>query len=154
MDSSSRFRVQQLDHVEVFVPDLYEAADWYASIFGLEIMREVEHWAQHGTGPLFLTSDGGSTKLALFKGEPAGFRKPVGFQRVAFRVDADGFFRFLRNIEANPVFDNEGEPTTELELMDYEIAYSVLFCDPYGNRYEVCTYDHDTVSRQLEAASR
>jgi catechol-2,3-dioxygenase len=36
------FRVEQIDHVEVFVPDQYEAAAWYRRVLGLEILVEYE----------------------------------------------------------------------------------------------------------------
>lgn len=39
--------------------------------------------------------DDGRTMLALFQGEPQGARPPVGFRRVAFRVDGRGFLTFL-----------------------------------------------------------
>jgi catechol 2,3-dioxygenase-like lactoylglutathione lyase family enzyme len=31
------FRVLQLDHVELFVPNRHEAAEWYQRVLGLEI---------------------------------------------------------------------------------------------------------------------
>src|SRR3954471_6150420 len=92
MDS---FRVLQIDHVEFFVPDQYEAAKWYKRMLGLEIVPDFEPWATGG-GPLMISSDGGSTKLALFKGQPQESRPTAGFHRVAFRVDAAGFISFLK----------------------------------------------------------
>ena len=34
------FRALQIDHVELFVPDRYEAAGWYQRVLGLEILVE------------------------------------------------------------------------------------------------------------------
>ena len=64
------FKVLQIDHVELFVPDRYEAARWYERTLGLQVVPECEPWAVDG-GPLMISSDGGSTKLALFEGQPA-----------------------------------------------------------------------------------
>ena len=64
------FKVLQIDHVELFVPDRYEAARWYEHTLGLQVVPECEPWAAGG-GPLMISSDGGSTKLALFEGQPA-----------------------------------------------------------------------------------
>ncbi|MCB8934162.1 MAG: VOC family protein [Candidatus Promineofilum sp.] len=36
------FRVIQIDHVEFFVPDQYEAAAWYQRTLGLEIVPDYE----------------------------------------------------------------------------------------------------------------
>ena len=43
----SAFRVLQLDHVELFVPDRHEAAEWYKRILGLEIMTPFARHSQN-----------------------------------------------------------------------------------------------------------
>jgi len=37
--------------------------------------------------------------------------------------------------------------------MDHEKTYSVYFCDPWGNRYELTTYDRDEVISRLGTTS-
>lgn len=134
------FRVEQIDHIEVFVPNRHEAARWYERVFGLEIMDGFEEWAADG-GPLMVSS-GNSTKLALFEGEPQGDHKPVGFRRTAFRVGGTGFVEFLGRLAKLDV---------QSRTTDHGKAYSVYFPDPYGNDFEVTTYDHDYVRGRLEA---
>jgi catechol 2,3-dioxygenase-like lactoylglutathione lyase family enzyme len=141
------FRVKQIDHVELYVPDQYEAAEWYRQVFGLEILTGFESWAVDG--PLMISSDGGHSKLALFKGEPPGFKPPVGFQRVAFHVDGQGFLLFLNRLAEHPVFDHDGQPAYSLQVVDHDLSYSLYFCDPYGNRYEVTTYDYQLVHDRI-----
>jgi imidazolonepropionase-like amidohydrolase len=46
----------------------YSRLRWYKRVLGLEIVPEYEFWAQDPHGPLMISSDGGSTKLALFRG--------------------------------------------------------------------------------------
>ena len=145
------FRVEHLDHVELFVPDQRQAADWYQQLFGLEILPDYEFWA--AGGPLMISSDDGKTMLALFEGEPPGFNPPVGFQRVAFRVTGAGLFTFLEQVKAFGVYTHQGEPAQELPVINHDLSYSVYFCDPYGNRYEVTTYDYHYVAGQLALAS-
>ena len=41
-------------------------------VLGLEIVPEYEFWAQDPQGPLMISSDCGSTKLALFRGPTDG----------------------------------------------------------------------------------
>jgi catechol 2,3-dioxygenase-like lactoylglutathione lyase family enzyme len=89
------FRVDQIDHVELFVPDRHEAAAWYQRVLGLNIVAEYEHWAADPRGPLMISSDGGHTKLALFQGTPQGSRETAGFHLVAFRVGAVNFVKPL-----------------------------------------------------------
>jgi hypothetical protein len=73
------FRVLQLDHVEMFVPNRHEAAEWYKRVLGLEIVQECEFWAQDPQGPLMISSDCGSTKLALFRGPTDGAKEDPAF---------------------------------------------------------------------------
>lgn len=125
MDTS--FRVLQIDHVELFVPDQYEAAAWYARVLGLQIVPDCEHWAKGG-GPLMISSDAGSTMLALFEGHPTPSPETAAFRRVAFRVDAAGFSAFLQRLP-------------DLKVVDHGQALSIYFTDPYGHRLEVTTYE-------------
>ena len=135
-----------VDHIELFMPDRYEASAWYEKVLGLGIVRGLEEWALPEGGPLMVSGDGGATKLALFEGEARGSRETAGHHRVAFRVDGASFLRFLEGLEQAPVYDDEGRETTALRVIDFDRAYSVYFCDPWGNRFEVTTYEHAEVA--------
>lgn len=149
---SSGFSVGPVDHVELFVPNRYEAADWYRRVLGLEIVGNLEDWAAGEGGPLMISGDSGNTMLALFEGEPRGLRETARHHRVAFRVDGSTFLRFLERLEQFPVFDEEGRESASVRVIDHDMAYSTYFCDPYGNRYEITTYDYDEVVNRLSAA--
>ncbi len=147
------FRVQQIDHVELLVPDRYEAARWYERVLGLEILPEYEHWATEG-GPLMISSDGGGTMLALF--ERSGHRAAETFRcrRVAFRVAGSGFMQFLARLDELSLLNDGGEPLTAGQVVDHDKAYSIYFQDPYGQPYEVTTYDYEYVSSHLANVKR
>ncbi len=148
--SSAPFRVEQIDHVEFFVPKRREAAAWYQRAFGLDIVPEYEHWADNPGGPLMISSDGGGTKLALFRGAPQAERKTAGFHLVAFRVGADGFMDFLRRLPELDLEDSRGRRVTADLVSDHGKAFSIYFCDPYGHRLELTTYDHESVRAMLK----
>ncbi|HVR96659.1 MAG TPA: VOC family protein [Thermoanaerobaculia bacterium] len=143
------FRVQQIDHVELYVPDRYAAAGWYEQVLGFEILRQHEDWATDPQGPLMLSSNGGGTMLALFQGKAPGASEEIGCVLVAFRVDGPGFLRFLERVEGDeaPVYDQQGERAAP-RVKDHRKAFSAYFCDPWGNRYEVTTYDHGYVAER------
>lgn len=147
------FRVLQIDHVELFVPDRYEAADWYRRILGLHIVPDFEGWAANPGGPLMISTDAGGTKLALFEGEPQASRSTAGFHRVAFLVSAEGFIAFVRRLEEQPLKDHQGQPVTARSVVDHGKAHSIYFCDPYGHRLEVTTYDHEATRVALARSS-
>ena len=146
---AKEFSVQHIDHVELFVPDRYDAAKWYREILGLQVLTEYERWAKEEGGPLTISSDGGSAKLALFQGEARSSAKTSWYRRVAFRVDGQGFVEFLKRLESHPVFADNGKQVTSKDAVDLAKAFSIYFCDPYGHPLEVTTYDYDYVSRQL-----
>lgn len=142
------FKVQQIDHIELNVTNLYEAARWYRLVFGLEIVNE--RWADVG-GPLFLSSDNGSTNLAIFEGDIPANRDSTGHFRVAFRVDGVGFLAFLARTSELKLQTGKGTFLKAEDYVDHDESWSVYFNDPYGNRFEITTYDYETVKQALNA---
>ncbi|NIM00475.1 MAG: hypothetical protein GTN89_06300 [Acidobacteria bacterium] len=144
-DSHDRpvFRVGQIDHVELFVPDRNEAADWYRRALGLTVCADYELWADDPKGPLMISSDGGSTKLALFEGRPQEDRETAGFHRVAFRVPARSFEAFLDRLDDLTLTDHRDRTVTRDLVQDHGRAVSIYFNDPYGHRIEITSYDVD-----------
>lgn len=138
---SPPFRVEQIDHVELFVPDRDAAATWYKEVLGLEPVPKAAAWAVDPGGPLMISSDGGRTMVALFKGEPQGTHPAVGFRRLAFRVDAAGFLAFAARAKTLGLGAGKGPA----RIVDHTTAFSIYFSDPYGNDLEVTTYEHAAV---------
>lgn len=148
------FKVDQIDHVELFVPDRHEAARWYERTLGLAVLSQHEDWAADTGGPLMISSDGGRTMLALFTGEPPRDRPTAGFHLVAFRVDGPGFLTFLEHIKTNPVHDDAGDEIHMLTPKDHGKAFSVYFNDPWGHHLEVTTYDAGLVRERLGTSNQ
>ena len=143
---SDNFRVHGIDHVEIFVPDRREAADWYTRVLGFEVMRDFEFWAEPTGGPLMISPDGGRTKLALFEGPPAGRGvEQVGIRRIAFAVDGAGFREFLRRLASVEIHDARGGRVTADRVVDHDAAFSIYFVDPWGTPLELTTYDVEVV---------
>jgi catechol 2,3-dioxygenase-like lactoylglutathione lyase family enzyme len=143
--------VHAMDHVETLVPDLDAGIDWMKRCFGL---HEVEAFSAVGGegGPVMLTSDDSYTKVALFQGEPAGFGPVRGHRVVAFRTDARSFLRFIEYAPQIPVHEEDGRPFaagSRLQVEDHEVSMSVYFRDPWGNPYELTTYEVEPVREEL-----
>jgi len=153
MGNEERVRVEQLDHVELIVPDRDEAAEWYERVLGLEICHEYQQWADRDGGPVMISGDGGKTKLAVFEGQNDQPHESGGhgYHRVAFRVDGASFLQFVTRIEELPITDDDGRKVGLDDVVDHELAFSIYFSDPYGNRLEVTTYDYETTAVALEA---
>lgn len=142
--SKPAFRVEQIDHVELFVPDRHEAARWYTRTLGLEPLAQHADWVVPG-GPLMISSDGGRTMVALFEGQPQRTAPVIGWRRTAFRASAAHFIEFLAHAPAQGVFGASGERLSRLEVVDHEKAWSIYFHDPWGNALEVTCYDYAAV---------
>lgn len=143
------FRVDQIDHVELFVPDRHDAAEWYRRVLGLEIVEAYREWAEDPRGPLMISSDGGGTKLALFAGQPRGARPTAGFHLVAFRVGGAAFVDFVGRLADMELIDSRGALVTAASVVDHKKAFSLYFCDPYGHRLELTTYEHEIARASL-----
>ncbi|MCH8035399.1 MAG: VOC family protein [Bacteroidetes bacterium] len=135
--------MMKIDHIELFVPDRYEAAEWYSKVLEFQIIKDFSGWADEG-GPLMISNDGGSTKIALFEGEPQRKDDVQGFIRLAFSVDAVEFIEFI-----NSSGNWRDTPLTQEEIKDHHKAISVYFSDPYGNLLEITTYDYDAAKKML-----
>ena len=144
------FRVDQIDHVELFVPDRHQAAEWYRRVLGLKVVPEYEHWADDPQGPLMISSDAGNTKLALFQGLPQGSRETAGFHLVAFRVSAAEFKNFLDRLPNLNLINHRGQSVTMDAVVDHTTALSIYFCDPFGHRLELTTYQYLILRRAHE----
>lgn len=143
------FRVDQIDHVELFVPDRHQAAEWYRGVLGLTVVPEYEHWADDPRGPLMISSDAGNTKLALFQGTPQGPSDTAGFHLVAFRVNAKTFKRFLDRLPDLALLNHRSQPVTRDSVVDHAAAFSIYFSDPLGHRLELTTYEYDQAKQIL-----
>ena len=130
-----------LDHVELFVPDRRQAADWYARVLACLPIPGTERWADDPRGPLMLSPDGGRTKLALFVGEPQGSRPTAGFHRVAFRLGGREWLAFVERLAELDL----AEGANAARVVDHREAWSVYFTDPFGHHLEVTTYDAELV---------
>lgn len=149
MSRPTEFRVDQIDHVELFVPDRDQAAEWYRRVLGLTRLSQYEHWADDPRGPLMISSDAGKTKLALFQGTPQGSRDTAGFHLVAFRVGATAFKVFLDRLPGLRLTNHRGESVTLGSVVDHVAAYSIYFSDPFGHRLELTTYEYEQATAIL-----
>lgn len=143
------FQVDQIDHVELTVADRFQAAEWYENTLGLRIVPEFEFWADDPRGPLMIGTPEGNTKLALFEGTPTGSKRNTGFHLVAFRVGASSFVKFVELLPEFELVNQHEEAVTRSMVTDHTRAYSIYFCDPYGNQLELTTYDHQTTKTLL-----
>lgn len=150
---NTRLGGAQIDHVELFVPERYPAAEWYRKTLGLEVVERCEHWAEDPGGPLMISADGGKTMLALFRGKPAGSNPPIGLRRLAFRVDADSFVGWLDGAGKLGLTDASGHLLDRQSAVDHGASFSAYFGDPWGTALEVTTYEVEGLAARLSSGN-
>ena len=125
-----------IDHIHVYVPDREAAADWFARTLGFRVSEALRAWATPG-GPLTIEDRDGRVHLALFA--RADFTPSSA---PAFGSSADSFLQWKTRLEAAGILQR---------CTDHHLAWSLYFADPYGNSYEITTYEHEAVRRVLGA---
>ena len=148
MADARRFRMGRLDHVHIRVPDRTEAGTWYAEHLGFEPVEKYDFWAMgFEGGPLQISADGGATTLALFE---AGEGHPMVAQQtgVAFSVDAEMFITFTRSLPGE-INSPLGRPLVPNDVIDFDMCWAFDLADPWGNQYELNSYDYDRIKTDL-----
>ena len=124
-------KLQNIDHIHVFVPDRQEALGWYNTILGFKPVKRLMFWAE--TGPLTIGNDEGTIHIALFKGKTKSNRSVI-----AFNATGEEFIDWHKRI--NNVLNEV------IEVDDHSVSFSIYFEDPYGNPYEITSYDYEILS--------
>lgn len=125
-----------VDHIHVNVSDRAAAEEWYQDIFGFKRVAALLSWATQ-TGPLTVEDPSGSVHLAIFERE-----EPATTDAVAFGATGKEFLNWKSSLE---------EKGLELRVADHSLAYSLYFGDPWGNSFEITTYERDFVAEQLSS---
>jgi catechol 2,3-dioxygenase-like lactoylglutathione lyase family enzyme len=123
-----------IDHIHVYVPDREQAAHWFKEVLGLEIEESLRAWATED-GQLTIGDSSGRIHLALFQEAEI-----VPSTAIAFAADPQNFLEWKGLLEERGILDR---------CVDHDLAWSLYFHDPYGNSYEITTYDHAAVSQAL-----
>ena len=128
-------KLQNIDHIHVFVADRQKALDWYNNILGLKPSEEIVVLPE--SGPLMIKNNEGNINIALFKGKPKDNHTVV-----AFKVSGEQFINCHNTISHSL--------TENIEVVDHDIQFSIYFEDPFGNPYEITSYDYDMLTNHYD----
>lgn len=122
-----------IDHVHVNVKNWSEAQAWYGTVLGFKPVEKLMAWAVEN-GPLTLADPSGKVHLALFQSDAPPDAT------VAFGASGEQFLAWRTHLENHSL---------EVRLADHQLSWSMYFCDPFENMYEITTYEYDFVSEKL-----
>ncbi len=123
-----------VDHIHVYVPDISEALRWYQQMLNFTPNEKLRHWYDEG-GPLTLCN--GSVALALFERPDKG-----PGHTVAFRVNGSAFVEAMAHLQRQNI---------AFTGTDHRLTWSLYFSDPWGNPWEITTWDYHEVQNVLAA---
>ena len=128
-------KLQNIDHIHVFVSDRQKALDWYNNILGLKPSEKIIDLPK--SGPLMIRNDDDTINIALFKGKQQDNRSVI-----AFKVTGEEFINCHATINQSI--------TKNIELVDHSSQFSIYFNDPYGNPYEITSYDYEMLANHYD----
>ncbi len=123
-----------VDHIHVYVPDMALALGWYQNALGFTPVEKLRHWYDEG-GPMTISN--GGVALALFERPDKGQGHTVAFQ-----VTGAGFIQAMAHLQQQKV------PFTET---DHRLTWSLYLSDPWGNPWEITTWDYREVAAAIAA---
>ena len=127
--------LQNIDHIHVIVSDWQQALDWYKNILGLKPSEEMVVFPE--SGPLMIRNSERNINIALFQG-----KRNDNHAVIAFEVSGEEFINCHNTI--NTLL------TEYIEVVDHDIQFSIYFEDPFGNPYEITSYDYDMLTNHYD----
>lgn len=140
----------KIDHIHVRVSDLTYALDWYKRVLGL-IPDPRYRNIQDEHGAVMLANPSGSVRLALSQDSAATTHVPGS---VAFSVSGHDFLAWIDALAGERVQNRNGETIARDSVRDHVLFWSLSFCDPFGNPFEVVSYDHTWLNGKLKLNGR
>jgi len=131
-------KLNNIDHVHIYVKNWDEAEQWYKTVLGFKRVESLMIWAVKN-GPLTLMNSEGNIHLALFESEHQTK------STIAFGVKGEEFLNWKAHLERN---------TLKTEIVDHDLSLSLYFKDPFGNPYEITTYDYDIVKDIIQLETK
>jgi catechol 2,3-dioxygenase-like lactoylglutathione lyase family enzyme len=129
--------LQRIDHIHIYVSDRNAAEAWYRNVLGFARIEELAFWAADG-GPLTIADTSGAIHLALFE-RPAHGRHAT----IALAVDAENFLAWREHLRS--------VPGLEITMEDHAVSWSLYFCDPDENPYEITCYEYESLASHLRS---
>ncbi|MDC7690539.1 VOC family protein [Vogesella indigofera] len=136
----------KIDHLHIKVNDTAKALDWYQRVLGMGPDVRYKHLQEGPHGVLMLTNPSASVRLALSHDEAAVV--PAG--AVAFGVSGHDFMEWLDRLAVERVVSRDGQTIARDSVHDHGFFCSVSFVDPFGNPYEIVSYDHTWLAGKLK----
>ncbi|MGC0154303.1 VOC family protein [Chromobacterium vaccinii] len=136
----------KIDHIHIRVKDAAAALKWYQRVLGLVADTRYKTDGEHNTA--MLANASGNVRLAISEDSDAA---PSGAQgAVAFVVSGQEFVEWIDQLAGERVTNREGQSIARDSVRDHRFFCALSFVDPFGNPYEIVSYDHTWLVGKLK----
>ncbi|OHX18543.1 VOC family protein [Chromobacterium amazonense] len=135
----------KIDHIHIRVKDAAVALKWYQRVLGLAPDARYKTDGEHNAAMLVNAS--GSVRLAISEDPDAVY----GAQgAVAFVVSGQDFLEWIDRLAGERVTNREGQTIARDSVHDHRFFCALSFVDPFGNPFEIVSYDHTWLVGKLK----
>lgn len=149
-DEDCMLNLGKIDHIHVRVTDTTKAIEWYQRVLGLTPDPRYRHMQDEPHGVTMVANPSSTVRLALC--EDAESSTAIG--AVAFVVSGQEFMEWIDQLAGERVTNREGQTIARDSVYDHHFFCSLSFVDPFGNAFEVVSYDHTWLAGKLKLNGR
>ncbi|OHX14661.1 VOC family protein [Chromobacterium sphagni] len=135
----------KIDHIHIRVGDVAAALKWYQRVLALTPDTRYKTDGEHNAA--MLVNSSGSVRLAI--GEDAD-AVPSSQGAVAFVVGGQDFVEWIDRLAGERVTNREGQSIARDSVRDHRFFCALSFVDPFGNPFEIVSYDHTWLVGKLK----
>ncbi|WP_028534151.1 VOC family protein [Paludibacterium yongneupense] len=136
----------KIDHIHIRVSDVTKAIAWYHRVLGLSADPRYKPLQDGEHAMTMMANPSGTVRLAV--GQDAGTTALPG--AVAFVVNGQDFLDWIDQLAGERVASRDGQNIARDSVRDHQFFCSISFVDPFGNPFEIVSYDHTWLSGKLK----
>jgi catechol 2,3-dioxygenase-like lactoylglutathione lyase family enzyme len=137
----------KIDHIHIRVTDVPKALKWYQRVLAMAPDPRYKHMREGPHGAVMLVNANGAVRLAVSE-DKSGEVSHQG--AVAFVVGGQDFLEWIDQLAGERVTNSEGQTIARDSVRDHRFFCSLSFVDPFGNPFEIVSYDHTWLVGKLK----
>lgn len=140
----------KIDHIHIRVTDVAKAINWYQRVLGLVADPRYKQTQTAPHNDVMLVNASSTVRLAIGETDvPICEPGPV-----AFVVGGQDFLEWIDQLAGERVTTRSGETIARDSVRNHQFFCSISFCDPFGNPFEIVSYDHTWLTGKLKLNNR
>ncbi|GGY11393.1 VOC family protein [Paludibacterium paludis] len=136
----------KIDHIRISVSDVPKALAWYQRVLGLAPDPRYRNLQEAPHSVWMIANPSSTVRLALY--QDRGSSGASG--SVAFVVSGQEFVDWIDRLAGERVVSRDGQTIARDSVKDHGFFCAIAFVDPFGNGFEIVSYDHTWLAGKLK----